>query len=55
MEVQDQPRQIVCKTPISTITRAKWTGGVAQELESLLCKHEALNSSSVPQKKLNNP
>jgi hypothetical protein len=25
---------------ISLITRAKWTGGVAQVIESLLCKHE---------------
>jgi hypothetical protein len=28
--------------PISKITRAKWTGGVAQVLEHLLCKCEAL-------------
>jgi hypothetical protein len=28
--------------PISKITKAKWTGGVAQAVESLLCKHEAL-------------
>jgi hypothetical protein len=28
--VQGKPRQIVLKTPISKITRAKWTGGVAQ-------------------------
>jgi hypothetical protein len=26
--VQGQPRQIVCETPISKITRAKWTGGM---------------------------
>jgi hypothetical protein len=29
--------------PISKITRAKWTGGVAQAAERLLCKCEALN------------
>jgi hypothetical protein len=28
--VQGQPRQKVHETPISKITRAKWTGGVAQ-------------------------
>jgi hypothetical protein len=32
-------RQIVHETPISKITRAKWTGGVAQAVECLLCKH----------------
>jgi hypothetical protein len=34
IEVQDQPRQIVLKTPISKITRAKWTGSVAQAVET---------------------
>jgi hypothetical protein len=29
--VQRQPRKIVCENPISKITRAKWTEGVAQE------------------------
>jgi hypothetical protein len=29
---------------ISKITRAKWAGGVAQVVECLLCKHEALSS-----------
>jgi hypothetical protein len=32
--------------PISKITRAKWTGGVAEVVESLLCKCEALSSMS---------
>jgi hypothetical protein len=41
--VQGQPNQIVCETPISKITIAKWTGGMAQAVESLLCKHEALS------------
>jgi hypothetical protein len=32
-----QPKQVFLETtPISKITRAKWTGGVAQVLESLL-------------------
>jgi hypothetical protein len=30
IEVQDQPRQRVHETSISKITKAKWTGGVAQ-------------------------
>jgi hypothetical protein len=34
--VQGQPRQIAGETPISKITRAKWTGGVAQAVEHLL-------------------
>jgi hypothetical protein len=31
---------------IPKITRAKWTGGVAQVVESLLCKCKALSSNS---------
>jgi hypothetical protein len=31
--VQGQPGQILQETPISKITRAKWTGGVAQVVE----------------------
>jgi hypothetical protein len=30
--------------PISKITRGKWTGGMAQAVELLLCECEALNS-----------
>jgi hypothetical protein len=43
--VQAQPRQIVLKTPISKITRAKWTGGVAQavELEALSSNKQTKN------------
>jgi hypothetical protein len=37
IKVRGQPGRIVHETPISKITRAKWTGGVAQALESLLC------------------
>jgi hypothetical protein len=43
--VQGQHGQIVCETPISKITRAKWTGSVAQVIECLLCKCEALSSN----------
>jgi hypothetical protein len=44
------------RPPISKTTRAKWTGGVAQEVpcllcEHLLCRHEALSSSPSPTKK----
>jgi hypothetical protein len=44
-----QPWQIVQDTPMSKITRAKWTGGVAQAVEHLLCKQKALSLN--PQKK----
>jgi hypothetical protein len=37
--------------PISKITRAKSTGGVAQVVQHLLCKCEALSSNPVPLKK----
>jgi hypothetical protein len=46
--VQSQPGQIALETPFSKITRAKWTGGVAQAIEHLLFKHEALSSNSSP-------
>jgi hypothetical protein len=38
--VRDQPWQIVLEThpPISKLTRAKWTGSVAQAVEYLLSK-----------------
>jgi hypothetical protein len=36
---------------ISKIIREKWTGWVAQVVESLPCKHEALSSNSSPPKK----
>jgi hypothetical protein len=48
MLVWGQPRQIVQETPISKITRAKWTGGVAQAIELLLCKYEVLSSNPSP-------
>jgi hypothetical protein len=49
--VQGQPRQTVHETPISKITRAKWTGGVTQAVEHLLCKHKTLSSNPSPTKK----
>jgi hypothetical protein len=36
---------------ISKRTRAKWAGGMAQTVDCLLCKHEALNSNPSPTKK----
>jgi hypothetical protein len=32
------------------MTNAKWTGDVAEAVECLLCKHEALSSNSSPTK-----
>jgi hypothetical protein len=49
--IQGQPRQTVHETPISKTTRAKWTGGVAQGVEQLLCKHKVLSSNLSPIKK----
>jgi hypothetical protein len=37
--------------PVSKITTAKWTQGVAQEIENLLCKHQVLSSNSSHKKK----
>jgi hypothetical protein len=47
----DEPRQIVHETPFSKITTAKWTGGVAQVLEHVLCKSKALSLNPNPTKK----
>jgi hypothetical protein len=46
--VQGHPKQIIHKNPISKITRAKWTGGAAQAIKHLFCKHEALSSNLNP-------
>jgi hypothetical protein len=46
IKVQGQPGQIIPETPISKITRTKWTGDVAQAIELLLCKCKALNSKT---------
>jgi hypothetical protein len=35
---------------ISKIPRAKWTGGVAQEVQCLLCKHKVPSSNPSPTK-----
>jgi hypothetical protein len=49
--VGGQPEQIVLlQESISQITRAKWTGGVAQAIELLLCKCKALRSNISPTK-----
>jgi hypothetical protein len=37
--VPGQPGQILLKTLISKIIRAKWIKGVTQEVEHLVCKH----------------
>jgi hypothetical protein len=42
--VQGQSGQIIRETPISKISRTKWSGGAAQAGEHLLCKHKALSS-----------
>jgi hypothetical protein len=49
--VQGQPWQIVLRPPSPKITRAKWTGGVAQAVEYLLCQHKDLSSNFSPAKK----
>jgi hypothetical protein len=48
ISVKDQPRQIVGVAPISKITRAKWTGGVAQAVK---CKSSEFKSQSYKKKK----
>jgi hypothetical protein len=40
--------------PISKLTRTKWTRGVTQAVECLLCKPETLTSSPSPKEKNNN-
>jgi hypothetical protein len=42
--VSGQYGQIIFRTPSPNITRTKWTGGVAQVVECLLCKLPVLNS-----------
>jgi hypothetical protein len=49
--VQGQPRLMVHKTPNSKIMRAKWTRGVAQATEYLLCKHKVLSLNPSPTQK----
>jgi hypothetical protein len=45
IKFRGQPVQIVGETQISKITRAKWTGGMAQAVEHLLCKHKILQKT----------
>jgi hypothetical protein len=40
------------RLPISKVTRAKWTGSVAQPVECLLFKFEALSSNPFPPKRI---
>jgi hypothetical protein len=40
------------RAPSPKITKAKWTGAVAQAVELLLCKWEALSSNPNPTKKI---
>jgi hypothetical protein len=49
--IRGQSRRTVRKTPLSKITRAKWTGDVAQE--HLLYKHEAQSWKPQPTKQTN--
>jgi hypothetical protein len=44
-------REIVLRYLISNITRVKWTGGVTEAVECLLCKHEVLSSKPQSYKK----
>jgi hypothetical protein len=46
--------QIAFEAPLSKITRAKWTGGMAQVIEHLFCKHKvpSLNLTNTPNKKV---
>jgi hypothetical protein len=49
--VRDQLGQIVPRTPLSKITRAKLNGGVPQAVEHLLCSRETLSSNISTTKK----
>jgi hypothetical protein len=53
-KIMVQASQGKLQDPISKITRAKWAGGVAQALEHLLSKWEALSSnpSTLPKRDL---
>jgi hypothetical protein len=47
IEVWGKPGQIVCETPISKITKAKWTGGMTQVVE---CKALSSNPNDTQKK-----
>jgi hypothetical protein len=46
--VWGKPKQTVHKAPPPKITKAKWTGGGVQVVESLLCKYKVLSSNPIP-------
>jgi hypothetical protein len=48
IKIWGQSRQISLWDPTSKTIRAKWTGGMIQVVECLLCKCEALNSNPSP-------
>jgi hypothetical protein len=54
-EAGTQPGQIVGDTPSPKKSRTTWTGGVAQVVECVLCKCEALNLNPSPTKKKRKP
>jgi hypothetical protein len=49
--IQGQSKQIICKIPISKITRAKWIGGMPQAVECVFYKPRALSSNPRSMKK----
>jgi hypothetical protein len=51
--VQGQPRQKIQEAPFSKVTGAKWTESVAEVVEHLSCKQEALSSKPSLKKKKN--
>jgi hypothetical protein len=38
--------------PVSKVTRVKWTGGMAQGVQHVFCKHGTLSSNPSPTKKI---
>jgi hypothetical protein len=49
-EVQGEPEQIFVRPHLQN-TQAKWTGGVAQAVKRLVCKHKVLSSNCNTAKK----
>jgi hypothetical protein len=45
------PQANCSRDPHAPVTRAKWIGGMTQEVEHQLCKHKALTSNPSPTKK----
>jgi hypothetical protein len=48
---RDYPGKKFKRLPSLKIARAKLSGGLAQAVEHLLCNHEAMCSTPVPQKR----